>query len=212
MKLIPEKTKDFGYLKVFDLYSEEELKNIWNEILNLDYIMNRMELGFLQEEKDEVNKLRGKHEGGLSKMSGEGLSLDKIYTNRDYSPILTHNRKLFVDKNIVNGMSAIHPANRDLYSAVNRDVTILNKYSNSQEYASHCDGAAFTAITVLLRYNHGKIKGGDFMLPDYNITFECKHNSCIIFPSWVNHCTTSLESVVGRRYSIAQLMYITPLD
>ena len=34
MKLIPEKTKDFGYLKVFDLYSEEELKNIWNEILN----------------------------------------------------------------------------------------------------------------------------------------------------------------------------------
>ena len=36
LKLIPEKTKDFGYLKVFDLYSEEELKNIWNEILNLD--------------------------------------------------------------------------------------------------------------------------------------------------------------------------------
>ena len=210
MRIIPQTTKDFGYLMIFDLYSEEELKVIWNEILNLDYIMDRMELGFLEEEKKEVNNLRGKHDDGLSKMSGEGLTLDKIYANRDYSPILTYNRKLFVDEYIVNKITEAHPSNK-LYRSVNTDMTIVNRYSNSHQYDSHRDMAAFTGITVLL-HKPEKIRGGDFTLPDYDITFEAKNNSCIIFPSWVNHCASSLESDGGRRYSIAQLMYVTPLD
>ena len=209
MELIPETTKDFGYLKILDLYSEEELKNISKEISYLDYAMNKMKLGSLQEDKDMMHDLRGKNQNGISKMSGEGLSIDSIYLDREYSAILTYNRKLFRDNNIVDSMAATHPAN-SLYSSANRDMTLLNRYSNSQEYASHSDIAAFTAVTVILKKPEN-IKGGDLIFPDYNITFECENNSCIIFPSWVRHCVTSLESCCGaKRYSIAQLMYVTP--
>ena len=217
MKLVPEATKDFGYLKIFDLYSEEELKDIWNEIFHLDYVMKvdskpkdfTPELMSDQSERELARRAR--HDDGTLKMTGDGLFIDRVYTYREYSPILTYNRKLFVDKDIVKNMGETHAANKGLYPLINKDVTLVNRYSNTDKYSSHKDDAIFTAITILL-YEPEKVRGGEFFFSEYNISLGCTHNSCIIFPSWVNHCTTSLESVVGRRYSIAQLMYITPID
>ena len=91
MKLVPETTKDFGFLKIFDLYSQTELENIWREILHLDYVLD------LTIDDDPY---RGKQLDGTSKMSGEGLFVDHVYTNREYSPILTYNRRLFLDEEI----------------------------------------------------------------------------------------------------------------
>ena len=198
MKIIKDATKDFGYLKIFDLYSYEELDVIWKEIFHLDYIMDSVELG----DRRAIDK------DGDSKMSGKGLFIDDIYFNREFSPILKYNRKLFTDENICNSIGDSHPANKVAYGCINKDSTILNRYSNFQEYLPHYDVATFSAITVLL-HKPEKISGGEFKFTDYGVSFGCINNSCIIFPSWVQHSVGKLECLENsRRYSIAQLMYI----
>jgi hypothetical protein len=201
LKLIPKTTKDFGYLKIFDLYTEDELNDIWKEVFHLDYVMDL----------PKVQKDRGNSSAidvnGMPKMNGRGAFLDSIYTDRDYSPILKYNRKLF-SKEVIESFSNTHPANKVSYPMVNGDTTLLNRYCNSQKYDSHSDQSSFTGLTVLI-HDPEKVKGGRLSFTDYNITLGAKHNSCIIFPSWVAHSVSKLKSSEGgRRYSIAQLMFI----
>ena len=94
MKLVPGATKDFGYLKIFDLYSEEELKDIWNEISHLDYILEvdvkpeDVEREVMSDNSVRELTRRARHADGSLKMTGDGLWVDNIYDNRDYSAIL----------------------------------------------------------------------------------------------------------------------------
>ena len=204
MKLIPETIKDFGYLKIFDLYSDTELKSIWKEIFYLDWVMDKMD----GQSKIDMEDLRAPTDSGGSKMSGEGLFLDNIYRNREHSAILSSNRKLFTDEDINKSIRDTHPSNDNQYKCINRDLTLLNRYSNTQEYAPHTDSATFTAITILL-HKPKQVAGGDFNFPDYDISFGCKNNSCLIFPSWVSHSVSKLRCFgEARRYSIAQLMFV----
>ena len=201
MVVLQETNKDFGYLRILDLYSEKELKDIWKEISHLDYVMDTLPHLW----KDSTG--RAQTENGNSKMSGNGLYLAPIYSDRLSSAILTYNRKLFAE-DITQEMGETHPSNRIPYLCINKDVTILNRYLDSQEYLPHYDVAAFTAITVLLN-NQEKIKGGELYFKDYDISFGCVNNSCVIFPSWVEHSVSNLKcSEDFSRYSIAQLMYI----
>lgn len=196
MKVIKETNKDFGYIRILDLYSKKELKDIWKEISYLDYVMDTVEFPTDRAIED-----------GKSKMTGSGLFLDSIYINRSYSAILTYNRKLFIG-DIYKKMCAAHPANKIPYHNINKDATMLNRYSDSQEYLPHFDIATFTAITVLL-HKPEKLKGGEFYFKDYDVSFGCINNSCVIFPSWVEHSVRRIECREdSKRYSIAQLMYI----
>ena len=43
MILTPKLTKDFGYLYIEDLYTDEELDQIWKEIKFLDYFLSQTE-------------------------------------------------------------------------------------------------------------------------------------------------------------------------
>ena len=214
MKLVPEATKDFGYLKIFDLYSEEELKDIWNEIFHLDYVMevNSKPKDFapelMSDQSERELTRRARHPDGRLKMTGDGLFIDAIYADREHSPILKYNRKIFIDEDIIKNMSETHPANKGTYHLVNKDATLVNRYCSGDKYDPHSDEAIFTAITILL-YESENVIGGEFLFSDYDISFGCTHNSCIIFPSWVKHSVDSVECFEnGRRYSIAQLMYI----
>lgn len=201
MKLVPESHKDFGYLKVYDLYSKDELEKIWKEIFHLDYVME------LEYWKEERAKGAAKDQDGNLQMSGDGIYLDSVYANREYSPILKYNRKVFRQE-CADAISKTHPANKDAYTCINKDRTILNRYSNSQNYSSHFDLASYTALTILL-HNPKYIKGAELKFTDYDITFKPKNNSCIIFPSWVKHAVSPTKcSGDSKRYSIAQLMYI----
>jgi len=196
-----EATKDFGYLRILDLYSDNELEDIWKEVSHLNHIMDVMPNTW----RDSGG--RAKNKDGTSKMSGNGLYLDSIYTDRESSTILKYNRKLFSD-DISKRMGEAHPSNKIPYLSINKDVTILNRYLDSQKYYPHYDIAAFTAITVLL-HKPEKIDGGEFNFVDYDISFGCINNSCVVFPSWVEHSVSTLVCAEdSRRYSIAQLMYI----
>ena len=58
-------------------------------------------------------------------------------------------------------------------------------------------------------FDHGEMTGGDFVFTDYDKTFKFKDNCSILFPSWVNHHCTKLETKNVTRYSMAQFIVVS---
>jgi len=187
VKITSYKTKDFGYIVIDNLFPDNELNDIWNELTHLDSIMN------LQSVKN-----RRRQDAALDLFSGDGLTLDNVYMNRDYSSILKYNRKLWSDE-IVEAFCSAHPSNVH-YSLCNLDSTFINRYRDSQEYKSHRDVASFTSSTVFVK---GDVAGGEFIFSEYDIEIECKNNQCVVFPSWALHAVKEVKTKEGARYSMA---------
>lgn len=194
------KKNDLGILLIDNLYSEHELKGIWYEIDHISYIMdnsfNENEKGKRRETHNAVNA------DGTSLMTGFGMTLDTFYKEREYSSILSLNRRLASDE-VKLAMCNINGEN-SAYNLVNQDHTLLNKYKVGETYKSHKDSSAFSALTFLAK---DKINGGGLDFPEYNLSVPFKSNSCIIFPSRALHNTQSFESDVDR-YTIVQFMSI----
>ena len=129
-------------------------------------------------------------------MSGFGIGLDRFYSKREYSAILNSNRKV-MQGDICDAFKETHPANV-CYPGINQDFSLLNKYVPGQKYEKHRDSCSFSALTF---FSRGNLEGGELEFSDYDIKFECKDNSCIIFPSWVYHSATEVKG--GTRYSLA---------
>ena len=193
---VQNKLQDFGYLCVTNLYTEKELGLIKNEIKNLNYMMD--EVPDVQVERFNTSD---KNEEGLPKMSGNGISMDTLYGRRDYSAILSFNRKIFRDP-IKTEMMETHPSNV-AFGRITTDHSLINRYSYGDEYLTHCDVSSFSALTFF-NLDRDEILGGELIFDDYDISFEFKDNFCIIFPSWIGHHTTKLESKNTYRYSLAQ--------
>ena len=203
MKLVPQRTADFGYLEIFNLYSKKELEEIWCEISHLLYISD---IPSVKTERQDSSALTDEKNPKI-KYSGDGLHLDGIYRNREYSAILKYNRKIFTNKNVLKAFGKTHPANVQ-YQTVESDFTVFNRYRCYQGYLPHSDQSSFTSITVLLQ-SPEKIKGGDLVFSDYDITIPPKNNYCVLFPSWVNHGVTPLSCKGdAMRYSIANLSHM----
>ena len=67
---------------------------------------------------------------------------------------------------------------------VNSLISYYNKDNNN--YKPHRDGSIFT---FLAWYNEGEtnFSGGEFCLPEYNITIKCVNNTGVLFPGRVLH-------------------------
>tara|TARA_R100001143_G_C3335881_1_gene121817 strand:+ start:485 stop:1081 length:597 start_codon:yes stop_codon:yes gene_type:complete len=187
VKITSYKTKDFGYIVIDNLFPDNELNDIWNELIHLDFIMN------LQ----SVKNIR-REDGALELLSGDGLTLDNVYMDRDYSAILKYNRRLWSDE-VIEAFCSAHPANVH-YVLCNLDSTFINRYTDSQGYKPHRDVSSFSSNTVFLK---GDVVGGEFIFSEYDIEIECKNNQCIIFPSWVLHGAKEIKTKEGARYSMA---------
>ena len=203
MKIHKNTLKDFGYVYIEDVYTENELLDITKEIENLTWMMDNV-----PNIQDNRNAESAHHNNGTPKMTGNGVMVDYVYQNRECSPILTHNKKVILGE-VADEMASSHPANASVYQTKS-DWTCLNKYKYGHEYASHNDTSSFTAITFL-SLKDTEMEGGDFVFTDYDITFKFKNNTAVFFPSWVFHHCTKLESTNAVRYSIAQFSCISYL-
>ncbi len=201
MKIHKNNLGDFGYVYIENMYTETQLQSIKNEIENITWMMDNV---------PSIQKARNLHsartEDNKFKMTGNGLLIDSVYTKREYSPMLKHNRKIFKGK-IKEAIESTHPANV-AYDLVTKDFTMLNKFTYKNEYLSHKDLAAFTGVTFLT-LDDKEMTGGDFVFTDYDKTFKFKDNCSILFPSWVNHHCTKLETKNVTRYSMAQFIVVS---
>ena len=148
-----------------------------------------------------------KNEEGLPNMSGNGISMDTLYSRRDYSAILSFNRKIFRDL-IMDKMMETHPSHV-AFNRITTDHSLLNRYSYGDEYLTHFDVSSFSAITFF-NLGRSEILGGELVFADYDISFKFKDNFCIIFPSWIEHHANKVKSKNIYRYSLSQFGMIGP--
>lgn len=94
---------------------------------------------------------------------------------------------------------------------------IINK-NNPLKY--HFDSGNFKGVySCMVVFKH-KVKGGYLSMPEYNVAFECAHNSAMMFDGQeILHGVTPIrrESEMARRYSIVyyslrQIWNCLPLD
>lgn len=179
--------KPSNYLVVDNFYNPHELELIEQEVLTLRPFALPSELTFASE----------------GKKTGTGLFLDTMFqVNRGVSKILTLNRKLFSEE-LCNEAKKINAFFGHM-GVCNADKTLLNYYTDGQEYKAHKDDFALTAVTLL---GIGEFTGGGMGFEEYNEMIDFKHNRLIVFPSCMDHCALPISSNSGGcRVSIAQFL------
>lgn len=176
MKVI---TDPFHYLHIENLYNDEELRNIWAELDMYGCVPERY---LPPEETDSA-----KNNDGVLLKSNSGLWLDEIYVNdyRYMSNILVVNRKLF---SLLNQESSWFFKN----ASFNQDTTLISYYENNDYYKKHNDVSYVTACTWFYK-EPKRFLGGDFHFDDYDITIKSKNNTCVVFPSNINHSVDKIS-------------------
>ena len=193
----------FPHLIVDDIYNENELQLIWQELEFLTYLTK-----WKSPEETASAKLNDKI---LKNNLGIFLDGDDgIYADRKASNILSVNRKI-LDKEILGAYGALSFGYQTTFMT-NTDTTLISYYEDSHYYEKHKDHAIMTALTWF--YKEPKaFFGGDLIFSDFNkYTVELKNNRAVLFPSFVFHeveeiCMPEHKPGFGR-YCMAQFFMI----
>lgn len=142
-------------------------------------------------------------EQGNFQKTGQGVFLDALYkSDRSKSDILASFRKLF-DPGLASGL-AEHDASFMHLRNANTDCTLLNYYWNNQYYRPHRDNCALTAVWFDV---FGKVEGGRFIFPEYEIAVELKSNRLVLFHGCIQHGANEVEAEPDAfRVSIAKFI------
>jgi Rps23 Pro-64 3,4-dihydroxylase Tpa1-like proline 4-hydroxylase len=140
------------------------------------------------------------------------LFLDGMYARREFSNILTLNRKLFLPEVSFNFQSMdncfkyIH--------LTNGDSTLISYYEEKDFYKAHTD----TSLLTYLYWCHKepkKFEGGDLILSELDEGITYKNNRLVVFPSWRLHEVTPIKMIEEvepysgyGRYCITNFVYI----
>jgi len=189
-----------GIAVIQDFYDDRELKLIWKE---LDYLNSKGK--FLPPEKTGAAR---DPKGNIIKRN-KGLFLDEYYSNRNFSNILTVNRKLWT----ITEKLAKDNLNFRYLKSCNSDVTLVNYYENKDYYKRHTDTAVYTVLSYF--YKEPKMfSGGNLKLLDYDTEIEVKNNMVIYIPSILFHEVTPIimeQEFLNKgygRYCMAQFLFI----
>jgi Rps23 Pro-64 3,4-dihydroxylase Tpa1-like proline 4-hydroxylase len=185
------KKDTLDYIVIDDLYSEEELRLINTELIEIEPYLQPVEI---------IKSASKNHVYIKDCMS---IWVDDFYVNnRDASNILRINRKLF-SKEIISFAEKINA----FYSYIrecDEDYTLINYYKTGQKYKSHKDASVLSAITFI---ELGSINGGGLIFTDFNEHIPFKNNRMIIFPGCVSHETAPINTDINSyRISIAQFL------
>lgn len=203
---IEKHTRPFPHLIVHNMYTEGELSLIWQE---LDFLTSPAKLTTPDTYGGASNSL------GDYLSNAKALVLDSVYRKREYSNILTVNRKLF-SEGFVQIFSELSP-DLKFASGVNADITKIRYYQNGEHYQPHTD---YLYSSLSFSYFHREPKsytGGELFFPPYDYEFPCEHNSMILLPAYVEHgvreVKTKEEPYSGNcRYTMTQFLYSNPIN
>lgn len=199
-QIITKIENPFPYLKIENMYSDEELELIHQELVFLNY----------------DHKLGGPEETGsaidnnIILKNNRGLFLDDLYRKREISNILNVNRKVF-NKEYLESYASLNFGYKSILEC-NYDSTLISYYENGGYYHSHRDTAIHTALTWFFKVPK-LFEGGNLIFTEYDEVIKINHNMTIIFPSFVKH---SVEEVIIEedlprgfgRYCMSQFMRI----
>ena len=203
MEIVHELMDPFPHLIVENMYNEEELKLIWEE---LEFLNKPSKL-----KEPEEYKAAPDSNGGY-KTKSKALILDDVYFDRSISNILTVNRKLFNYCEVYSNLSPYHSR----FRVSNYDNTKIRYYSDGEYYDPHMDIKFDTIACTYFYKEPKKFVGGDLFFPQFNYTVECKNNLCIIFPAYFIHEVKQLQmpnedyNLRFGRYCMTQFTDVIP--
>lgn len=193
MKISFHRVKNLSYILIDEFFTFEELVGVCKEVEDLKPFLLAA---------DETNSATTKN--NTVKKTGTGVFVDTRYKeNREMSFILQSNRKIFCDE-ITKSAEQFDVIFKFLKES-NHDTTLLNYYTEGQEYRAHADNSRISAVTFL---KQGCISGGEFCFPEQNVTIEAEHNRTVVFPSCAVHQAMPIRGD-GARVSIAQFIDLT---
>ena len=190
----------FPHLIVRNMYTEQELDLIWQELNFLTYSSKLT---------GPENYLGAQNDLGEYLSNAKALFLDTVYQKREYSNILTVNRKLF-NGGFTQFFSELSP-DLKFIPLVNYDITKVRYYQNGEYYKPHIDHK-FAALSLSYFYRNPKqFSGGELFFPPYDYEFDCTHNSMILFPGYVEHGVKEVKTDEnpysgGSRYCMTQFL------
>ena len=200
MSIIHELKEPFPHLIVENMYDDQELELIWEE------------LNFLTKPGKLLNP---KDYGVAGAKRGDpyttalGVQLDNVYCNRNMSNILNVNRKLFNYTQIYGKLSPHHIK----FERANHDITKIRYYHDGESYLPHADTIFDVLACTYFNKTPKKFSGGELYFPDYNYQIPCDNNLCIITPSYFTHGVREIKisdndyfSGYGR-YCMTQFAY-----
>lgn len=169
-------TNPFPHLIVEEMYDQDELSLIWEE---LNFLTKPGKLW------DPEKYQASPSSNGKYQTESKAVILDFLYSERSTSNILEINRKLF------NGpyrkiFSEIAP-HCVLAIRTNYDITKIRYYHDKDYYEPHVDTTFDFVSFTYFHKNPKKFSGGELFFPEYNYKFECNDNCMILIPSYVEH-------------------------
>jgi len=182
-------TEPFHYIVVENLWTDEERKEMFDEMLFLE---NKALFKPPEETGGAV------YEDGTNRKRNTGIFIDEVFQSREYSDILKHNRKVFslFDNKKVKESWYYDGLN------FNADSTLVSYYEDACYYDSHRDMNVVTAVSWFFK-EPKKFKGGEISFPEHNLTFEVTNDLTILFPANVNHSVSEIsidDEYKGKQY------------
>jgi len=170
----------FPHVRINSFYTASELDDV------------RHELKMLSEIAEPPEKTGGavNEEGGALKKN-MGIFLMGVYTTVQVSPIYRASRKLF-DCDFMRKVESIDLVFK-YFSGTNQDDLLVQFYGDAHHYKSHRDRAIYSFI-VKVDMSTKKHKGGNLLFPDFDYSVDLKNNEGILFPSFLVHEVTPVES------------------
>jgi len=180
-------TDPIHYLHIEDFYDDYELEKIWIE---LDYFQSLDNSPFGETSSATINGERLKR--------NRGFDIDQY----NCSSLLNYGEKIF---------DVLEQKDSWFFTNLHRLEYggLISYYDNGGYYKPHHDAAIVTAVTWFHK-EPKSYSGGNFHFTDFDISFESKNNSCVIFPSQINH---HVDPVVGEcekghgRYCYTQFIH-----
>jgi Rps23 Pro-64 3,4-dihydroxylase Tpa1-like proline 4-hydroxylase len=207
MKII-DIDKNFEIVVLEDVFSEKEIKEIWQEI---ELIYNNRLL------QDPQFTGSGVHENGLLKKKNKALFVDFIYSNeyRIMSPILKYTEKRLLSSEIKNLLIQKNQAFKTI-DLTNQHSTLISYYENQEFYDYHYDESAYSTLSYFYKEPRS-FDGGEivFKVNGKVLEIPIKNNMSIIFPSFYEHKVNTifmeeknLNKMLGR-FCISQFLGIS---
>ena len=172
----------FPFIVIKNLYDEQELNLIWEELNFLCYPEKFLE---------PIESSSALTPDGEVLKQNNCLFLESTYTERKLSNILTVNRKIFNYYDDIFGSSNSWFFNQ---FECKRDTTLISYYENGDYYKPHTDNAISTCLTWCFK-SPKQFEGGNVSLfyGGDEITIEIENNKCLIFPSMITHSVEKIS-------------------
>jgi hypothetical protein len=185
----------FDHTIIYDVFEPLQVTSLVEEAKNIYQTYDK---------KAAVDMLENdQHNLGVIEKYGTNVYvIDRVMPNGVIRNLCWNIPKLF----FLNAIDKTYLTN--YFHAVSHDKIYLQLYKNGNSYPAHRDCSTFSIVYVFYSNPNSTIEGGEVKFTDYNYKPHLLHNSCIMFPGWINHEVSQFKSDDNNfRISLSQFLF-----